>query len=872
MGWERKNVLELFRESPAEVLLTLKRRPRHTKVYGQIYIKPYRLPSNKKTPYTSRWHHNLPSPRPELLTIPDFTMPLPRHVPKDNPRPQPAMIDTVDMLDNMVTDSSDSDSEIEPPSSVRLYLAKPRNTVQRRATITGASPTTKHGVDIERFWRELKQEHSTSFQLRDKAASCAHGLNNVQSNLRPQTCLGIEQRKKRHSRIDEKKVQFEGETSEKDKEKEKEKEKRIQIKNENEGENKNLEKETIDSCDIKVPLDSNFESKSEEEPRKERGKLDKSHSTPAYDLNSEEKISIFKSQSKTQKVNLSNEKLNKAEEENVAKFRDSGEVKILVGSVVKKINDFEKHLMKSNEKIHSLKVPNKKSLKSENQNTSTSSEDSFSKSEKNSQEEKNSRESSEDKSESSNSYLEDEVLKFNKVLVVAPENEEGKSEEKEEKIEADLENKINVTTEPKEEKQEIVKKISRPEVKPRLCPPEPPPRKYFSKPPALNLNHSEHQERPKVPERPSVKKEVSDRRKSDRFEYSDFMEKSADVVEEPSTPDFKNPPMDSYGYSQIYDPYSQEEKVLPDRYESFIEKFSNRSFNDPRILSLSDSRSTTDSRSSIERQDILHLDFPDGAGCSKQTLEKPRTLEKERGVVNRAMMVARSIGLHTSSKTVASPKSSRKRNLALAKRRNVSAKEISPGDLESWLTYRSRGAGGAWAKAWFVLKGASLFRFKNQEGSKADCLIALTGFTASQASEVKSRKYAFKIYHTGTVFYFAADTEDLLLTWLEAVSKTTLGVDTVDRSSGLFSETDESDGESKGKVKSPEVLGSKDKGFGSLKKGGKKDSSFKEQSLPAGASLDRKYLKFLGKSQNVPVPTAQFRSYRRVLPNSTPNR
>lgn len=79
VGWERKNVVELFNESPAEVLLTLKRRPRHTKVYGQIYIKPYRLPSNKKTCYTTRWQHNLPSPRPELLTIPDFSMPLPRY-------------------------------------------------------------------------------------------------------------------------------------------------------------------------------------------------------------------------------------------------------------------------------------------------------------------------------------------------------------------------------------------------------------------------------------------------------------------------------------------------------------------------------------------------------------------------------------------------------------------------------------------------------------------------------------------------------------------------------------------------------------------------------------------------------------------------
>lgn len=122
------------------------------------------------------------------------------------------------MLDTMTTDdSSGSDSEIETPSSVRLYSTKPRNLVQRRATITGVSPTSKHSVDIEQFWRELKQEHSTCFQLRDKAASCAHGLDNVQvttsSNLnRPQTCLGIEQRSNKSINVEEildvKKVQF----------------------------------------------------------------------------------------------------------------------------------------------------------------------------------------------------------------------------------------------------------------------------------------------------------------------------------------------------------------------------------------------------------------------------------------------------------------------------------------------------------------------------------------------------------------------------------------------------------------------------------------------------------------------------------------
>lgn len=78
VGWQRKKVLLLFQESPPDLVLTVKKRPRHTKVYGQIYMKPYRLPSKKRaTPY-SRWNDNLQSPRPELLTIPDIEMPLPR--------------------------------------------------------------------------------------------------------------------------------------------------------------------------------------------------------------------------------------------------------------------------------------------------------------------------------------------------------------------------------------------------------------------------------------------------------------------------------------------------------------------------------------------------------------------------------------------------------------------------------------------------------------------------------------------------------------------------------------------------------------------------------------------------------------------------
>lgn len=133
------------------------------------------------------------------------------------------------------------------------------------------------------------------------------------------------------------------------------------------------------------------------------------------------------------------------------------------------------------------------------------------------------------------------------------------------------------------------------------------------------------------------------------------------------------------------------------------------------------------------------------------------------------------------------------------------------------------------------------------------------------------------MYHTGTVFYFAADTEDSLLLWLDAVSKGTLGVDAQNQNVGLFSETDESDSEShkgKSKYNSPESSKSNsEKSFGSLKKSVRKDAGlFKDHEI-GGASLDRKYLKFLSaRNQSMPVPTAQFRSYRRVLPTSIPNK
>lgn len=58
-----------------------------------------------------------------------------------------------------------------------------------------------------------------------------------------------------------------------------------------------------------------------------------------------------------------------------------------------------------------------------------------------------------------------------------------------------------------------------------------------------------------------------------------------------------------------------------------------------------------------------------------------------------------------------------------------------------------------------------------------------------------------------------------------------------------------------------------DKSFNSLKNQQKKNSGKEDQSK--GSSLDRKHWKFLGmigRDSSEPVPTSQYRSYRRVPP------
>ncbi|CAG2058818.1 unnamed protein product, partial [Timema podura] len=147
-------------------------------------------------------------------------------------------------------------------------------------------------------------------------------------------------------------------------------------------------------------------------------------------------------------------------------------------------------------------------------------------------------------------------------------------------------------------------------------------------------------------------------------------------------------------------------------------------------------------------------------------------------------------GKSSSAASLPSPRSLRERTTLLAKKRNIAVSDLSNVDCEGWLLHRCRssGTGAVWLKVWFILIGSTFYGFKTPQSPKADIMIGLSGFTASLAEEVKSRKFAFKIYHTGTVFYFAAETDEELTMWLDCIVLATLKQDFNKPSVGMDSD------------------------------------------------------------------------------------
>lgn len=158
VGWDYKNVIMLLKESTTDVLLTLKKRPKHTKMFGQNYIQRFPLPSKKKNP-SYKWN-------------------------EIKKKPCPIPIKTND-------DSIGSDSDILTPSDFKssnndlgLFHPKPRAVLQRRNTICGDQLSSFKNLGNLVFCdkKNLSNSGEETPTLRDKSISFGFGL---------ETCLEL---------------------------------------------------------------------------------------------------------------------------------------------------------------------------------------------------------------------------------------------------------------------------------------------------------------------------------------------------------------------------------------------------------------------------------------------------------------------------------------------------------------------------------------------------------------------------------------------------------------------------------------------------------------------------------------------------------
>ncbi|XP_063608204.1 uncharacterized protein LOC134782598 isoform X5 [Penaeus indicus] len=228
--------------------------------------------------------------------------------------------------------------------------------------------------------------------------------------------------------------------------------------------------------------------------------------------------------------------------------------------------------------------------------------------------------------------------------------------------------------------------------------------------------------------------------------------------------------------------------------------------------------------------------------------------------------------------------------------RRISCRELGQGDHQGWLLRRRDNKGfllpHRWERRWFILKKNYLYGYRDREAVRADSLIYLPGFHVCPAPDVKSKKLAFKIYHSsGATFYFACETAEERSRWmsqmgLSAISSGSQGrhqQHTHQQNAGddvYYSETDEEMEEraspSRRSPQSPQSRISPTKELSSsLWRGGSASPArgphVRSQPLSSITSTlgsaKGQGLKFLQSSRdtlNQPVPTASYRSYRRV--------
>ncbi|XP_044750427.1 uncharacterized protein LOC123310821 isoform X2 [Coccinella septempunctata] len=915
VGWQRKNVMFLLQESPPEIVLTLKKRPRHTKVYGQIYMKPYRLPSKKRGQPYSRWNESLPSP--VLLPIPDLR---PLRIEKITP-----VDDPVDSGNEISESYSDTES---PPDSIidsgtRLYPIKPISNLQRRNTFNGGTSTSMlKSFSIEQCREMLKNQAATptassnhinnsNFEedskcLRDKSASCSVGL---ELSPRPTTVIGLSSKKSSFKKLKcSKKVNFDDERVELSSSK------TLKPPDSNLNEEKSL---SLNSLSGVTEANVDFIDEGRE-------LTDRSSMTSGWQKEIVEEL-IESIKSKPNKLAppppppLPQEELplKNDEEKNIAEkpqsLKDSvlSEVKVNVHDIIKKLD-------KQSAQVSNNFSQNKPKVLPRTQVKKIS--DSFSRNDKKPVVPPRSittvitttkLRGRLDKSHSTPAYDTSEEIKPCEGLQKSAEKREKIISDNEEKnitirkeietvveavklCESETIKEVEMTSEitrsyEKTEKIKIteVKTIRRSSSREMLndgcgtikndsltkleigipCVDAP----TYSLDSRSNtvsdddksaLDTSENekpayvpiQEQEIVPPKPPPRTfGIVDMNKP---AYPADSPKPINLLEltKPSQPSVNTPPR---APPRVFEFPDSKLQNLPHQYMTITE---NGSFRNDTKFSEEKLGKQFEPKSVSTPVNKAKMDFPDHEPPSYKNSSMLEINKNEKVSPTNSMIRAM---IYSKTKP--------KRKNLIAKRRKVTVNDLSPPDIQGWLYQRLRlkqTQHVSWERRWFVLLGNCLYGYKSKEDPRAACLIFLSGFTVAVASEVKSRSNAFKVYHTGTVFYFSAEDHETLQCWIDLITSATLLADNSKTNDGtLFSETDDSDTE---KSRNSEKQNDSLKKFGSLKKFSSKKSSSASQD--GSTSLDRKWFfnKSSSQSKNaLPVPTAQFRSYRKIRTSET---
>ncbi|XP_054303961.1 connector enhancer of kinase suppressor of ras 1 isoform X3 [Pongo pygmaeus] len=114
----------------------------------------------------------------------------------------------------------------------------------------------------------------------------------------------------------------------------------------------------------------------------------------------------------------------------------------------------------------------------------------------------------------------------------------------------------------------------------------------------------------------------------------------------------------------------------------------------------------------------------------------------------------------------------RKKSKGLAtrlSRRRVSCRELGRPDCDGWLLLRKAPGGfmgPRWRRCWFVLKGHTLYWYRQPQDEKAEGLINVSNYSLESGHDQK-KKYVFQLTHdVYKPFIFAADTLTDLSMWV----------------------------------------------------------------------------------------------------------